>query len=136
MARRINLAKAFVATFEDVMTERHIQETCTEWMALDGWRTIITDPPHLRGLGVTEKGIPDRLHLRYLKGMAFKPAAADVLWIEWKKKGGKAMAHQRTWIETERIRGALVWLAGEDFPASIEGFQAWYRKSGLMRIKI
>ena len=117
------------------LSEANIKRTCTEYLALDGWRFIDTDPPGLRGLGVREKGIADRLYIRY---EAERPgdALAEVLWIEWKKRGGKAMAHQTEWIAAERARGALVLLAGVDFPASIEGFQCWYRASGLTRREI
>jgi len=33
----------------------------------------------------------------------------------------------------ERKRGALTLIAGQDFPATIEGFKAWYIGSGLNR---
>jgi hypothetical protein len=118
------------------LSERHIQETCSEWLSFDGWRRIRTDPPWMRGLAVQEKGIADDLYIRYGKHEAhewWNRAPADVLWIEWKKKGGNGAQHQLDWHQAERARGALTWIAGEDFPASIEGFQDWYRKSGLMR---
>ncbi len=128
-------------------SERHIQATCDDFLALDGWRKIVTDPPHMRGLGVTERGIADGLYIRYewntLKsGVAPLPLSEDhhpsaqVLWIEWKKKGGKAQQHQKDWHMAERARGALVWVSGEDFTATIEAFQQHYRESGLMRRKI
>jgi hypothetical protein len=62
---------------------------------------------------------------------------AEVLWVEWKRtrrgKATKATAKQNDWHRDERSRGALTLIAGEDFPATIEGFQAWYRDSGLQR---
>ncbi len=58
---------------------------------------------------------------------------AEVMWIEWKSKRGKAAEHQKRWHAAERARGAFTLIAGEDFPKTIEGFQAWYRASGLMR---
>ncbi len=157
--------------------EREIEGKCTQLLGYDGWRHIVTDPPHLRGLGVSEKGIPDRLYIRY-GGPKVPPAPwrvgskvrlnvydgggvavcqchdevtaqyivdavneskrggrerAEVLWIEWKKLGGKASQHQQDWHTLERKRGALVWLAGVDFPASVEGFLDHYRASGLNR---
>lgn len=89
----------------------------------------------------------DCLYLRYLAGdtiecpcpnrttvtAVLKAPACEALWIEWKKLGGKASPHQLAWIAHEEKRGALVWLAGEDFPATIEGFQAFYRAWGLLR---
>lgn len=124
------------------LSEAHIQRTCSDWLALDNWRAIITDPPQLRGLGVTEKGIPDRLYIRYTQH-CLKPYScpdAEVLWIEWKRMKGniatKATTEQWEWHRLERKRGALTVIAGVEFPATIEGFQAWYRASGLMRGKI
>ncbi len=128
-------------------SEASIQRTCTEWLALDGWRAIVTDPPHMRGLGVTEKGIPDRLYIRYdgraqiwkdqdkEMGLPFNNSChvGEILWIEWKKKGGKSALHQLAWHAKERVRGALIWVAGVDFPASIEGFQKFYRNHHLRR---
>lgn len=140
------------------LSEAHIAATCTEWLALDGWRAIETDPKHLRGLGVSEPGMADRIYIRYDPAnidpsVGFTPCFAagkglrnlpdgsfaeecNVMFIEWKKKGGKAGQHQKEWHTRERSRGALTLIAGEDFPASIEGFCGWYQKSGLMRKSI
>ncbi len=121
------------------LSEAHIQRSCDDWLALDGWRAIITDPPQLRGLGVTEPGICDRLYIRYeLQTLppTREKAAAQVLWVEYKKKGGKAGQHQKDWHYIERMVGALVWVAGADFEPSIEAFQRHYRASGLMRRRI
>lgn len=127
------------------ISEKHIQETCDAFLILDGWRAIVTDPPHMRGLGVTEKGICDRLYIRYEPRREHYPlhactnvewfnrSRAEVVWIEWKKKGGKAALHQKDWHTAERARGALVWVAGEDFLATIEDFQEHYMASGLNR---
>lgn len=128
------------------LSEAHIEATCTEWLSWDGWRAIETDPKHLRGLGVSEPGIPDKLYLRYAYSAPAKhlvdymnPSfraradASQVMWIEWKRKGGKAGHKQKEWHERERARGALTLIASEDFPASIEGFCSWYQKSGLQR---
>jgi hypothetical protein len=117
------------------LSEAHIQATCTAWLALDGWRCIRTDLPRLRGLGVQERGMPDNLYIRYWTVAARGKwhTMADVLWIEWKKKGRKAAEHQRAWHATEREHGAMVLIAGENFPASIEGFCIWYAQSGLQR---
>lgn len=131
------------------LSEAHIEQSCSEWLALDGWRRVITDPPKLRGMGVTEKGITDGLYIRYAAAVGRDTSFvkggtsyAEVLWIEWKRHrpgrrtATKAMLHQLTWIAAERARGALVWLAGVDFPATIEGCQEHYRNSGLMRRRI
>lgn len=128
--------------------EFHIEQTCSEWLALDSWRAIITDPPQLRGLGVSEKGIPDRLYIRYAKfdraalraagddAYTRHPAWAELTWIEWKSPKGTPSVKQLEWHAAERARGALTLIAGRDFERTIEGFQKFYRQSGLMRRKI
>lgn len=131
---------------EPVVSEAAIQEACCDILALDDWRRINTDLKHLRGMGVQEPGMADDLFVRYWAGLGVRgPGVADhsdllaeaqVMWIEWKRKGGKAGDHQTAWHILERKRGALVLVAGEDFAASIEGFKAWYRGSGLMRKRI
>lgn len=133
------------------LSEKHIQETCSAFLELDGWRCIRTDLPHLRGLGVSEPGMADNLYIRYIyrdkadeevKKEMFNMSAvevraeADVMFIEWKKKGGKAAQHQQDWHAKERACGALTLIAGEDFTASIEGFCKWYAASGLQRKKV
>ena len=98
--------------------------------------------PHLRGLGVSEPGMADHQFIRYgyfsptaKKHFAIKPLA-EVLWVEFKKRGGKAEQHQKDWHARERNRGGLVWVLGEDFEASIESFCEYYAKSGLQRKRI
>lgn len=129
------------------VSERQIQDACSQLMELDDWRVIHTDPRYLRGLGVQEKGIADECYVRYLANdrlelqtelgpvliAVLKPPAAEVLWVEFKRRTGKAMAHQRAWHDAERARGALTWIAGIDFTASVEGFKAHYLASGLAR---
>ena len=132
-------------------SEAQIQSACDDLMVLDGWRIIKTDLPHLRGLGVQEKGMPDRLYIRYEGflvnlNMAYMrdmfPTVTDLrcltqcLWIEWKKRGGKAAQHQLDWHAMESARGAVVVVAGRDFPASVDGYLGWYNKSGLARRRL
>lgn len=123
------------------ISEASIQETCADWLALDGWlRRIKTDLRHLRGMGVQEKGIPDDCFIRYgapsRRPLTFTPAErqswAQVLWIEWKARDGVVGDKQKEWHQLERARGALVWVARQDFPATVEGFRAHYRESGLL----
>lgn len=116
------------------LSERHIEETCTEFLALDSWRCIKTDLAHLRGLGVQEPGMCDRLYIRYLEpDWPGTWAGAEVLFIEWKAKKGVHSQKQKDWQAAERARGALIWVAKQDFAPSIEAFQEFYRQSGLMR---
>lgn len=124
-----------------IVSEAALERTCTEYLAWDGWRSLKTDPVSRRewGKGFGEPGMADALYIRYgwtkplAKGDLLAEVLAEVLWIEWKRKGGKAKAHQQTWHTLERKRGALTLIAGVDFEASIEGFKAWYRASGLKR---
>lgn len=99
----------------------------------------------LRGRGANELGMADVLAIRYRypcrgEGCSGKNCGtvdcvtAEVLWIEYKRPGGKVTATQKAWHATERARGALVWVFGEDIqPASIEAFRAHYCASGLAR---
>lgn len=125
------------------VSEAHIQQTCIEWMEHDGWRALATDPKWARGLGVAERGIPDNLFMRYRELRYVNANAvlttlsfADSLWVEFKRIDGKSSAKQIKWHALERSRGGTVWVAGVDFPKTIEGFQDHYRNSGLMRRKI
>ena len=122
------------------LSEADIARTCSDLLQADGWRMLITDPvsDRARGKGFGELGMADRLYIRY--GWTHDPHfsnAAEVMWIEWKRtvrgKPTKATPHQKAWHAAERARGALTLIAGEDFPATIEGFQAWYKASGLQR---
>src|SRR5579884_2070502 len=103
--------------------EREIENACTDLLELDGWRCIKTDLPHLRGLGVQEKGMADRLYIRYrfLETAARRGDEVQAMWIEWKAPKGKPTPHQIDWHKRERALGALTLIAGIDFEASIEG---------------
>lgn len=144
---RRRLSEARGALLDEVkLLERDIERTCSELLELDGWRSLKTDPVSRRewGKGFGERGMADRLYIRY--GVPDHShdlycrdgcVCAQVMWIEWKRPRGKsatkAAQHQKDWHAAERARGALTLIAGEDFPATIEGFAEWYRNSGLMR---
>lgn len=119
------------------LRERDIERTCSDLLALDGWRALKCDPVSRRewGKGFGEKGMADVLYIRYSAGGTpqSKPRCAEVLWIEWKTPQGKTSLHQIAWHRAERARGALTWIAGIDFPAGIDAFLKFYRTSGLMR---
>ena len=134
------------------MKERDIERTCSDFLELDGWRSLKTDPvsDRARGKGFGEIGMADRLYIRYgdielfdrhigqkepndYPWMKCKRWNCEVLWIEFKSAKGKPSLKQLDWHRAERARGALTWIAGVDFPASIEGFMAFYRQSGLLR---
>ena len=144
-----------------MVSEAQIQEACAGLLAHDDWRRIRTDLKRLRGMGVQERGMADDLFIRYKpapyeihmdgvnpdnpraigwwkKGLECQ---AQVLWIEFKKldkngKPTKASPKQIEWQALERKRGALIWQAGVDFPATIDGFREHYKRSGLMRKRI
>lgn len=134
------------------VSEASVQATCCEFLKLDGWRLIETDPKHVRGLGVSEPGIADTLAIRYralprlLKMLtsALPPVLADVftrafctvVWIEWKRpKRSRTQQNQHDWHAAERARGGLTWKADEDFEPTIEGFCVFYNQSGLALVK-
>lgn len=102
-----------------------------------------------RGKGFGETGMADCLYVRYCNSanpnvpvpqtnrQMYNPLS-ELMWIEWKRVDGKgrttkARDDQQDWHATERRRGALTLIAGEDFPATIEGFISWYSASGLRR---
>jgi hypothetical protein len=145
------------------LSEKHIQETCSAFLELDGWRRLRTEPvsDRGRGTGFGELGMCDDLFIRY-EGFTVPPgtterllaahaeghvcihatisanvmsvkALSQVLWVEWKALRGKTATHQKAWHAAERARGALVVVAHQDFKASIEGFAAWYIQSRLQR---
>ena len=120
------------------ISEADLEKAGTDLLAWDGWRSLKCDPVSRRewGKGFGERGMADRLYLRYDRMNYCLNPVGEILWIEWKRPKGKAKPHQRTWIESERARGALVLLAGEDFEATYDAFLEWYRKSGLARREI
>lgn len=129
------------------VSERDIQRTCSDLLALDGWRMLRTDPcsDRARGKGFGEIGMADCLYIRHHVPITWLvPLARDtmyrtiaqVMWIEWKTRGGKMSMPQKIWHSVERDRGALTLIAGQDFETSIEGFISWYRASGLNRGKV
>jgi hypothetical protein len=122
-------------------SEAAIEAECTKLLEQDGWRALRTDPvsDRGRGKGFGELGMADHLYIRYVTVAEFGGetyGTADVLWIEFKSRSGKPKSHQIEWHRNERARGALTVIAGVDFPASTEGFNAWYRASGLNRGRV
>jgi hypothetical protein len=121
------------------LLESHVQQTVTELLQLDGWRSIRTDPvsDRKRGKGFGEIGMPDHLYIRYglpitRRNFSGRPpeiqSGGQILWIEFKRPGKSAKPHQLAWHEAEGARGALVMVVDD-----IDGFIAWYKASGLQR---
>ncbi len=117
--------------------EADIQRTCTEFLQLDGWRALRTDPcsDRSRAKGFGEKGMADYLYIRYSAGGTPQSMkhCAEVLWVEYKGPTGVPTRLQFAWHDSEREIGALTVIMGIDCDRSIEGFMEWYRKSGLQR---
>jgi hypothetical protein len=124
--------------------EHLIEAECTRLLEQDGWRSLRTDPvsDRGRGKGFGELGMADHLYIRYscvahkLETVHPGRADSDVLWIEFKSAKGKPAKHQTEWHTKERARGALTWIAGVDFPPSVQGFVMKYRQSGLNRGRV
>lgn len=126
------------------LSEAQIERQCSDFLALDGWRGLKTDPcsDRRRGKGFGELGMADHLYIRYLPPGVLRyylppdrygPGLAQVLWVEYKGPRGKLSPHQITWATNERDRGAMVAQATVDFAPSFDGFTDWYRGSGLLR---
>jgi len=129
----------------EAVLESEVEIGITAYLALDGWRSLKTDPcsDKRRGKGFGEIGMADRLYIRY-GPCARAPLVSDtfmtlismceVMWVEMKRpRGGRVSEAQRTWHKIERERGALTLIAGQDFTPTVVGFREWYEKSGLMR---
>jgi hypothetical protein len=128
--------------------EHMIEAECTRLLEQDGWRALRTDPvsDRGRGKGFGEVGMADHMYIRYNcagdVAAGFDPwppdfyALSETLWIEFKSAKGKPAKHQTEWHTKERARGALTWIAGVDFPASVSGFVEKYRNSGLNRGRV
>ena len=122
------------------LREIDIQRQITDWLALDGWRGLRTDPcsDKARGKGFGELGMADYLYIRYSEPPTptlLLRSHAQVLWVEHKRPGGEPTPHQWTWHRAERARGALTAIAGRgcDFDGSLDDFIRWYRFVGLVR---
>ena len=118
------------------LTEAQLERQCSDFLALDGWRGLRTDPcsDRRRAKGFGEIGMADHLYIRYVAvSAAYVAAGCDVMWIEYKRPGQHATPQQQRWHLAERARGALTLIAGEDFPATYGGFLGYYRGSGLLR---
>jgi hypothetical protein len=115
-------------TVKPKLTEAHIQKAVVDFLVLDGWRAIRTDPvsDRSRGKGFGEIGMPDYLFIRYRSNSIADVWTADVMWIEFKAPGKVRMSAQLAWHTAEIERGALVLTVD-----SIDSFEKWYSRSGL-----
>jgi hypothetical protein len=151
-ANRGGTPKAVACLPAPDVAEALIEAECTKILEEDGWRALRTDPvsDRGRGKGFGELGMADHFYCRYVGStpevmardlrsirdgaqLGVIDCLAEIIWIEFKRPGEKAKKHQTAWHTRERARGALTLIAGEDFPASVEGFRKWYASSGLAR---
>ncbi len=130
--------------------EHMIEAECTRLLEQDGWRALRTDPvsDRGRGKGFGEIGMADHWYWRPaaqrsqygpIESVAYPAVVlslSQTLWIEFKSADGEPSKAQLKWHTIERARGALTWIAGVDFPASVAGFVAHYRASGLNRGRV
>lgn len=131
-------------TIADITLEADIERTITEWLALDGWIGLKTNPVsnRARGAGFGEVGMADYQYRRFqylpgtLPSTILWRAQCELFWIEFKQPKGVHGRHQIAWQDRENARGAQVLALGRNVSATIEAVQEWYRRSGLMRRKI
>lgn len=133
--------------------EKHVEQAIVDYLTLDGWhcRKMEQNFSEKKRKTVGEKGMPDQQCIRYGYFAAGErpricslDARAENLWIECKRERGgkigskaeKARIEQKAWHARERERGALTIILGEDCPATVDGFIAWYAASGLQRRKL
>lgn len=118
------------------MLESKIEAECTKLLEEDGWRSLRTDPvsDRARGKGFGELGMADHMYIRYSTMAPLRVRArCELMWVEFKRPGEKAKKHQIEWHQKERARGALTFIAGQDFDATVDGFKDWYANSWLKR---
>jgi VRR-NUC domain len=122
-------------------TEAQLEAAVRDILAYDGWivRHLEQNWSDRKRKTVGERGMPDLLAIRYgymdpqPLDSASAAAVAEVLYIELKTPRGRVSPEQRAWHLYERKLGALVWVAGETFPATVDGFRSFYAASGLQR---
>jgi hypothetical protein len=127
---------AVYSKFQRDRSEAELERDCTNILIQDGWRALKTDPVSRRawGKGFGEKGMADHLYIRYESDPGQRRrGSAEIMWIEWKRGNEESKPHQDSWQQREHERGALVLAANRDFPATVDGFMAWYKASGLKR---
>lgn len=112
------------------LTEAQVFVQIEDFLRAHGWRVFKVGYGEIHRGGrvvevVGEKGMPDRLCMRYGAG-----SYAEVIWLEGKRpkskgdSGGRMSDEQRDWIRDETVRGATCYV-----PSSLDGFLEWYRQT-------
>jgi hypothetical protein len=135
---------------ERSLYESQIETTIVDAMERDGWRAFKMEYNFdtVKKITLGEPGMCDHLFIRYASRDAGVLAAmltstqfakAEVLWWEFKasakrrKRREYLSVDQTFWIQAEKAKGALVWIAGIDHEATIDGAAQHYLDSGLAR---
>lgn len=146
--RSLPVAKAL----DQITYEADIENALVTAMQLDGWRAFKQEYNFdtVKKLTLGEPGMCDHLFLRphnqgdprgpvpHTATRCYNPLC-DVLWWEFKasirrrKRREFLSTDQVVWIEAERRKGFLVWVAGLDHDADIPGAARHYLESGLAR---
>lgn len=132
--------------------EADIETAIVGAMMLDGWRAFKMQHSwdQVKKLELGEPGMPDHLFVRYwnqgdprgpvpgYQTRCYNPQA-ELIWWEFKaskrrRKRKEFLSRDQTlWIQAERARGALIWVAAIDHEATIDGAAQHYLDSGLAR---
>ncbi len=122
--------------------EAPIQAECIQLLIEDGWWPLRTDPvsDRKRGTGFGAIGFADYTVFRPMRVTQLVPlqkmpagCACEVLFLEFKSPKGSPSKEQLKWHRNQRAMGFATFIAGVDFPPSVQGFKEFYRASGLAR---
>ena len=134
--------RAPLSATEDHRLEAPIQAECCKILEQDGWWILRTDPvsDRRRGTGFGAIGFADITAFRPMRVTQLvliqkfpQGCPCEVLFLEFKSPKGKPSKEQLKWHQTQRAMGFATFIAGQDFPASTEGFREFYSASGLQR---
>ena len=104
------------------LKERDITRTVRDYLELRGWR-----PVRINAGPFGKSGMPDFLFLHYQRRLA--------IWIEFKGPQGRLSPKQKTWIDEERRRGAIV-LVVRDIDELIRWYEERYGVEGQLRLEV
>jgi hypothetical protein len=131
--------------------EADIETTIVRAMQLDGWRSLKQEYSFdtVKKLTLGEPGMCDHLFLRPKPILRLEPLIAGDIelpmgWIQgiwWEFKASKRRRKRKEflsrdqvlWTDCEKRAGFLVWIAGIDHEATIDGAAQHYLDSGFCR---
>lgn len=130
--------------------ESEIETTIVAAMQQDGWRAFKMQYSfdQVKKLTLGEPGMADHLFLRPLPAYAIEVAqnlcwltgaTGQILWWEFKaskkrRRRAEYLSHDQVqWQQLARAQGFLIWSAGIDHEATIDGAAQHYLDSGLAR---